>query len=931
MHEAELLEREHELTALDALVEATQAGDGRLLVIEGPAGIGKTRLLSGLRRSAERPLRVLAARGSELERDFAFGVVRQLFEGAVAGANGDDRAFDGAADGARGVFGSPGSDAGDGGGENSFAALHGLYWLALNLAAERPLLLAVDDLQWCDRPSLRFLAYLARRLEGTPILLAATLRSGEAGTDPTLLGEITGDAAAERLWPGPLSEAGVRDLVRERLGGDADPAFCAACHEATRGNPLLLGQLLAALAADGVSPDARNAELVREVGPRAVSSAVLLRLARVGNEAIEVARAVSVLGEDARLPVIAALAGLDEPRVAEATGALARAEILRPDPPLGFVHPLVRDAVYHELPPGERELRHSRAARAMLDAGGEREEVASHLLLTAPRGEVWVAKLLHEAGRSAMHKGAAESAVAYLRRALAEPPEPGRRVQVLFELGAAEVLVDGRAAAVHLREAHDLLSDPLARGLAAGMLARTLMFTGAPAEAAEVARHAAAELPPELLDLRRALEAFELTVVYFGAHEPEAMSWLAEHRAGIEDGGPGARMLEAAAAMEWAYGGGSADDCVELALRSLAGGALLAADPGLMLVAPIIVLALADRDEAVETSQAALEEARRRGSLFSVSGLHMWHGFVLTRRGDLAGAEAVLRTGIDEFVQWGFAEQAMVYASAFLADVLLERGDVAAARAAHDRAADPGDRSDGARYWLNSEMELLIAEGRAEDAVAMADEFARRFSHYANPAYARWRTCKAQAFDRLERRDEAIAFAEEELELARAWGAPGPVGTTLRILGTLRREDGLDDLRAAVEVLEGSAARLELAKALAALGSALRRFKAPSEAREPLRRALELASACAATGLVEHVRGELHATGARPRRDAASGPEALTPSERRVADLAAGGDTNRDIAQVLFVTPKTVEVHLSNAYRKLGIRSRRELEGALEI
>jgi hypothetical protein len=137
MHEAELLEREHELTALDALVEATQAGDGRLLVIEGPAGIGKTRLLSGLRRSAERPLHVLAARGSELERDFAFGVVRQLFEGAVAGAGGDDRAFDGAADGARGVFGNPGSDNGDGdgAGENSFAALHGLYWLALNLQA----------------------------------------------------------------------------------------------------------------------------------------------------------------------------------------------------------------------------------------------------------------------------------------------------------------------------------------------------------------------------------------------------------------------------------------------------------------------------------------------------------------------------------------------------------------------------------------------------------------------------------------------------------------------------------------------------------------------------------------------------------------------------------------------------------------------------
>jgi DNA-binding CsgD family transcriptional regulator len=930
MHEAELLEREHELSTLDALVEATRVGDGRLLVIEGPAGIGKSRLLAGLRRSAERPLRVLAARGSELERDFAFGVVRQLFEGAVAGADGDEGFFEGAAGGARGVFGSPESDEGDGAGESSFAALHGLYWLALNLAAERPLLLAVDDLHWCDRPSLRFLAYLARRLEGTPILLAATLRSGEAGTDPTLLGELSGDPSGTRLWPGPLSEAGVADLVRERLGQAADPAFCVACHEATRGNPLLLGQLLAALAADRVAPDAVNAALVREIGPRAVSSAVLLRLARVGDEAIEVARAVSVLGEDARLPVIAALAELEESQVAEATGALARAEILRPDPPLGFVNPLVRDAVYHELPPTERELRHSRAAGALLDAGGEREEVASHLLLTPPRGQAWVAELLHEAGRSAMHKGAAESAVAYLGRALAEPPEAGRRVQVLFELGAAEVLVDGRAAAGHLREAYGMLSDPLVRGLAAGMLARTLMFTGAPGEAAEVARRAAAELPPELLDLRRALEAFELVVMYFGAREPEDLTWLAEHRSGIDDPGPGARMLEAAAAMEWAYGGGSADECVALALQSLAGGELLAADPGLMLVAPILVLALADRDEAVQTSEAALAEAHRRGSLFSVSGLHMWHGFVLTRRGDLAEAEAVLRTAIDELVQWGFAEQAMVYASAFLADVLLERGEVAEARAAHDRAADPGDRSDGARYWLNSGMELLVAEGRAEEAVAAADDFARRFSHYANPAYARWRTCKAQAFDRLDRHDEAIALAEQELELARAWGAPGPVGTTLRILGLLRREAGLGDLHAAVEVLEESAARLELAKALASLGSALRRYKQPSEAREPLRRALELAGACGATGLVEHVRGELHASGARPRRDAASGPESLTPSERRVVDLAAGGDTNRGIAQALFVTPKTVEVHLSNAYRKLGIRSRRELAGALQ-
>src|SRR6185295_16241672 len=126
-----------------------------------------------------------------------------------------------------------------------------------------------------------------------------------------------------------------------------------------------------------------------------------------------------------------------------------------------------------------------------------------------------------------------------------------------------------------------------------------------------------------------------------------------------------------------------------------------------------------------------------------------------------------------------------------------------------------------------------------------------------------------------------------------------------------------------------SPARLELAKAYAALGTALRHARRPTEAREPLQRALELAGACSAGRLVEGVRGELLAAGGRPRAGAQAGVGALTPSERRVADLAIEGLSNRDIAQALYVTPKTVEVHLSSAYRKLGIRSRRGLGDAL--
>jgi len=211
--------------------------------------------------------------------------------------------------------------------------------------------------------------------------------------------------------------------------------------------------------------------------------------------------------------------------------------------------------------------------------------------------------------------------------------------------------------------------------------------------------------------------------------------------------------------------------------------------------------------------------------------------------------------------------------------------------------------------------------------LATADELEAHFGAYTSPAAGRWRSHQALALDRLGRRDEALALVDFELEHARTWGAPGVIGHALRVRGTLRGDPG--DLEEAVRVLDGSAARLDLAKALSAWGAALRRERRPADAREPLRRALELAAACDAPGLAEQVRTELYAAGARPRSDAVAGVAALTASERRVADMAAGGSTNRDIAQALFVTPKTVEVHLSNAYRKLGIRSRRDLAAAL--
>jgi DNA-binding NarL/FixJ family response regulator len=181
----------------------------------------------------------------------------------------------------------------------------------------------------------------------------------------------------------------------------------------------------------------------------------------------------------------------------------------------------------------------------------------------------------------------------------------------------------------------------------------------------------------------------------------------------------------------------------------------------------------------------------------------------------------------------------------------------------------------------------------------------------------------------LGRDEEALAAMEAELALARDVGGRRVVGRCLRQLAELEGEAGEERLGEAIELLASTPARLELARALAARGGLLRRSRRPTEAREPLRQALELAEACGCPPLVESVRSELYATGARPRTSALAGVESLTARELRVATLAADGQTNREIAQALFVTPKTVEVHLSSAYRKLDIRSRRELAGAL--
>ena len=263
-------------------------------MVRGPAGIGKSALLRVSERLAEEQgVTVLRARAAPFEREFPYGVVRQLFEPALA--RGDlpvDDLLAGAASGARAVLGDePRSSATP---DSQFVVLHGLYWLTANLASHGPLLVCVDDAIWCDEASLRYLEFLVRRLEGMAAVVALAYRTGEPGASDVVEGLVS-DPLARVVQPGPLSEAALAGMLGSGLGEEVDPGFCAACREATGGNPLLVTELLRAFEMERVRPRAIEVARVRRIGAVAVGPSVRRRLAFLGEDGRGVARALAIL------------------------------------------------------------------------------------------------------------------------------------------------------------------------------------------------------------------------------------------------------------------------------------------------------------------------------------------------------------------------------------------------------------------------------------------------------------------------------------------------------------------------------------------------------------------------------------------------------------------------------------------------------------
>ena len=917
--EATLLERDREIATIAAAVDDGRQGRGVLAVLEGSAGAGKSALLAVAAELASTAgMRVLRARGGELEQGQPFGVIRQLYEPVLAAASPAerDRLLTGAAAPAARVLGAEGSEsASDAAG---FAAMHAIYWLTSELTLDQPVMAIVDDVHWADGSSLHALDYLARRLADLPLVLIVAFRPDEPGGRADLLDGLR-DAAGTRLDLRPLGREAVARIVRARLP-DADDEICAAVHTATAGNPLYVHELLRTVHINGtpLAPEDVSATSVRFLGDR-----VLRRIERVDEAAPALARAMAVLGDGARLAAAADVAALGTEEAGMIAHHLKRIEVLLGEDPVTFLHPLIRASIYDTMPEADRQTTHRRVATLLRDGGAAPEEIAAHLSRLPPGEDPEVARALATAARTALERAAPEEAIAWLQRALEEQAPRPPASELLAQLGSAMAILSDPTALTVLEEAYRRAPDAADRVRIGSLLVELLAMLGqwqTARDRIEALEHeldgADAAGRTDLAATRAVCTLFDPSLVDDFDQRREDYERLAQ----LDHWGSYAlsALLGVAAVIRGQPQPGLAHaERARLGvLGERAGGW---ASPHLL--GAFIV---ADELGTAETVCAELElAARSSGSALGLMTAITYDAWIDARRGELAGAEAVLTTALDLARDTGML-MVTITAAFLLIDVVLERSLTHVANIIEQTELPPDFLATASGAML-LEARGRVRLSRHDRDAAIADLWAAGAINEAlrfGPAWTSWRSALALALPR-ENRDTALRLADEELTQARSTGLQRPIGIALRTLGALHQQaEGIDLLRESVALLELSPARLEHARSLIELGAALRRANRRREAREPLVSGLQLAHACGAHRLRERADQELRASGGRRPRLISTGRDALTASELRVAELAAAGATNSEIAQRLYVSLKTVETHLSRAYDKLGLAGR---------
>ncbi|GHH44420.1 AAA family ATPase [Lentzea cavernae] len=754
-----------------------------------------------------------------------------------------------------------------------FPVLHGVYRLAAGLAARADLLVVVDDAHWADSASLRWLAHLTLRVQRLPIAVVLAVGLGERCDDPSH-GEIM--AACQRVALDGLTPAEVGVLVTSALG-EAAPEFVSACAEVSGGNPLTVTRLLKALVEDGVPPTAEAAWRVAQRGAEVAGEIMAARLRRRPASVVTTAHCLAALGPSPHPGVLAELTRLSPDELAEAVRTVEL---------LGVAGPAVLD----DMPAPARAALHLRAARSLRAHGAPDGVVADHLLETSPGLEPWAGEVLDRASQEAVARGDTAAAARLLWRALREPvANPSRALRLL---GIAELVGNLPGATARLREAFQSDVDDVESAVA---LSYALHADGNPAEIASVL-----------------------------GDSPWAQAHLAVHGLAWQEAVPSSVPLDTPAGVlhHVMVGDISAAEAVSRISTADVLSSLTSA----------MTLNLADSlDEAL----AVLDEVDRAQAPALRALTNVMRANVQRRKGDLTSARADLDEAARHLRQDRRWHAVSTWHATLLGDILLEenRLDEAAAVIA-EASTDEARRTWSFGGVLTVRGRLLTARGDDHEALEAFLAAGRHCAAwpYRNPAPLAWRSGAAVAYAALGDGERARALAQEEVALARVWGAPRALGMALRAEGRVTAgAAGRTVLEEAVRVLRGSPARLELARALVDLGVVARRQGDTAFARTCLRDAVDLAQKCGSSAMAGRAYSELVATSAGPRRMRQTGPTALTPVEHQVAELAARGRSDDEIASTLLMPADGVENVLSGIYRKLGIGGRLQLADALFV
>lgn len=844
--------RAAQLETIRRALAAAENGSTVSVLVEGEPGIGRSAVLadmSGLAR--ERGFTVVHCGCDPHEQQRAYAVLRRLLSAAVDRFAAGDRPSDDAQPDLRERFERAVESTGLG----------------------TPLLLVVDDLQWCDGPTLRSLSRQLRRSRRGGLMLLAAVRSGEpAGGEPEPLADLAAHCLRAQLVGVGADRIG--ELVEATLTGYCDPSFATAVARATEGNPRLVRTLLDELAACSATPDKGTAARLSLFAPESASDDAYARMRGLGPDAVAVAEAVAVLEGHAELPAAARIAGLSLEKATAAADLLVHCRLLRNQQPLAFRHALVAAAIVRFLPVGRAETLHSRAAAYLREARAEDADVAHHLMRTSPSGEPWAGDVLHVTGLVALAEGRRQAAVAYLRRALREPREPRQRARVLADLGLAECQLDVGSASEHLNRAVRDVPDPAGHADIAGNLASALLARRRAGEARAMLDHSARRLAGAGgggLAVRLEAQAMATAVIELSSARELG------HRAARLAGRTwqdeiAQRNLDTVKAAQECRRGGRAQTAFLLARGVLAKGAPVELTDLIPFWINVVTLSRVEEDDLAhhhcDQGEAVAERRDDQLGLAIACRVRCRLAYQAGRLGEAVQAAnragALLKqVGADEGGYGWLHDQTLGF------HALIESGHMDdAARLMGIDPADPARRAPSIREYGFAHGHLLLASGNPAAAKAALLAYGRLLEGHGvrGASFSAWRYWAVQALVAVGDIEEAQQLATQAVELARSWDRPRALGIALHAAAVAATatgavgSDGLSMFEEARSVLAGTTSRLLLARMVTDHGIALRAAGLVSEAESKLREAVSLAHECGAEPLAVRAAGELEAT-----------------------------------------------------------------------